>query len=477
MVFNVKAFLVFLSYAYSINLAHGNENANSHQRSITKRNVLSVEERLPNDTSSYLTMTSSNGCVFPFYYNGVPYYDCIYKEPVGGFYGRCSTSYIGKHYTMKDCWVYGEMPELVTYTYENETEPCVFPFTFMGKTYQECSDLFTARSIMAPLTQHGYCSLTTRLDVDRTMRRCQSFDVESSSQNDGQCVFPFWYLGQLQYNCMPGGWCSLTNNFDRDLQSANCPLVGLPTTTAAPTTTVSTNPPPSTMRTYLGGTCILPFRYNNRLYHSCTTDNHSRRRKWCLTRETYLWGNWDLCVVPENEGIVTKKGEKCIFPFSYYGKEWNGCTVETTSGRYFCKTRSGYGYCSVADTDSSLQWIKENGLRINKVPIMYGNPFQRGRKPQCSFPFVRNGKLTASCFSEGNRHLCSTTHNYDRDKKATDCKNNWKYFSHVGVKGCHFPFWYKENYYISPASGFGKDSWCAHDFIYQSGRWHTVHRW
>lgn len=45
-----------------------------------------------------------------------------------------------------------------------------------------------------------------------------------------------------------------------------------------------------------GKCCAFPFRYKGKLYHSCTTDGHKLKKKWCSTTDDYSRDKkWGLC--------------------------------------------------------------------------------------------------------------------------------------------------------------------------------------
>jgi len=98
--------------------------------------------------------------------------------------------------------------------------PCVFPFTYQGVQYNEC---ITVDNNGVP-----WCSLTPDYDSDLEYGNCAP-TLKTTNGNvipGTACVFPFTFNGIqynkciTEYNTIP--WCATTSNYDWDLQWGNC---------------------------------------------------------------------------------------------------------------------------------------------------------------------------------------------------------------------------------------------------------------
>ena len=70
--------------------------------------------------------------------------------------------------------------------------------------------------------------------------------------------------------------------------------------------------------------CIFPFKYNDKMYVECTTDDSDNGRAWCATKVNsdgnVLRGKWGDCgnscgvrsSITINRGIIMKKAERAI---------------------------------------------------------------------------------------------------------------------------------------------------------------------
>ncbi|CAG07487.1 unnamed protein product, partial [Tetraodon nigroviridis] len=161
-----------------------------------------------------------------------------------------------------------------------------------------------------------------------------------------------------------------------------------------------------------GAMCHFPFRFQNKLYNHCTSEGRSDDLPWCATTADYDKDQkYGFC---PSELLYTfggnANGEKCVFPFTFLGKEYDSCTTEgRTDGSRWCATTASYdqdkkyGFCPSRDT-----------------AVIGGN----SDGELCHFPFVFLGKEYDSCTSEGRadgKLWCSTTANYDQDQKWGLC--------------------------------------------------------
>lgn len=163
-----------------------------------------------------------------------------------------------------------------------------------------------------------------------------------------------------------------------------------------------------------GAMCHFPYIFEGKSYTSCTTEGRTDDLPWCATTEDYDRDQkYGFC---PSELLYTfggnANGAECVFPFVFLGEEYDSCTTEGRSDGYrWCATTSNfdkdmkYGFCPSRDT-----------------AVTGGN----SEGEPCHFPFVFLGKTYDSCTSEGRgdgKLWCSTTDNYDDDKKWGFCRD------------------------------------------------------
>ncbi|XP_053103667.1 matrix metalloproteinase-9 [Hemicordylus capensis] len=161
-----------------------------------------------------------------------------------------------------------------------------------------------------------------------------------------------------------------------------------------------------------GATCHFPFVFEGKSYSTCTAEGRQDGLTWCSTTANYdkdkLYG---FC---PNELLFTyggnSKGEKCVFPFVFDGKTYEGCTTE---GR-----QDGYRWCA---TTSNFDRDKKYGFCPNRdTAVIAGNSVGES----CAFPFTFQGQSYSACTADGRQDgklWCATTSNYDTDKKWGLC--------------------------------------------------------
>ncbi|XP_040108571.1 seminal plasma protein BSP-30 kDa-like [Oryx dammah] len=94
--------------------------------------------------------------------------------------------------------------------HEDESPPCVFPFTYGGKKYYKCTSVNSKRE---------WCSLDE--DYVGRWKICSNGDRP-------KCHFPFIYRKKRYFRCTTEGsaygfaWCSLTEFFERDYAWQYC---------------------------------------------------------------------------------------------------------------------------------------------------------------------------------------------------------------------------------------------------------------
>ncbi|XP_037540132.1 matrix metalloproteinase-9 [Nematolebias whitei] len=161
-----------------------------------------------------------------------------------------------------------------------------------------------------------------------------------------------------------------------------------------------------------GAMCHFPFNFDGKSYTSCTTEGRTDNLPWCSTTSDYDRDKkFGFC---PSELLYTFGGNadeaKCVFPFTFLGKEYDSCT---TDGR-----NDGYRWCA---TTSNFDTDKKYGFCPSRDTAVIGG---NSEGEPCHFPFVFLEKEYNSCTSEGRgdrRLWCSTTRNYDEDKKWGLC--------------------------------------------------------
>uniref|UniRef100_A0A8C5ERC0 72 kDa type IV collagenase n=1 Tax=Gouania willdenowi TaxID=441366 RepID=A0A8C5ERC0_GOUWI len=162
-------------------------------------------------------------CKFPFLFMGTEYNSCTPQGRDDGFLW-CSTTY-----NFDEDGKYGFCPHELLFTLGGNAEgaPCKFPFTFQGDKYDSCTtqgrdDGYRWCGTTDDYdrdTQYGFCPETAMSTV--------------GGNSDGNpCVFPFTFLGDTYESCTTSGrsdgkmWCATTKNYDDDRKWGFCPDQG-----------------------------------------------------------------------------------------------------------------------------------------------------------------------------------------------------------------------------------------------------------
>nr|XP_060636643.1 uncharacterized protein LOC132778050 isoform X4 [Anolis sagrei ordinatus] len=348
-------------------------------------------------------------CIFPFTYNGKSYWSCIADGESSGKPWCSLTS----NYNEDPRRIYCNSSEYGGNTGGNS---CVFPFAYKSRTYYTC----TSEDVV---TGHFWCATTGSYDKDKQRSYCA--DTRLVANDHGPCIFPFIYKGKSYSSCTTAGastgklWCSLSRNYDRNPRWTYCD--------------------PSEPRP-----CVFPFIFRGKSYSACTPEGTDDGQLWCATTNNYdRDSKWKACSIQEYEG--NSVGKVCVFPFIYNGTIYNTCTNKNNSdGQFWCATTGNY--------DKDKQWSYCADTRL-------------GPNQPCIFPFTYNGKSYWSCIADGEssgKPWCSLTSNYNEDPRRIYC-NSSEYVGNTGGKSCVFPFAYKSRtFYTCTSEDVATGHfWCA----------------
>uniref|UniRef100_A0A8C7PEE0 Matrix metalloproteinase-9 n=1 Tax=Oncorhynchus mykiss TaxID=8022 RepID=A0A8C7PEE0_ONCMY len=159
-------------------------------------------------------------CHFPFSFEGKEYSTCTTEGRSDNLPWCATTADYGRDKKFGFC------PSELLYTFDGNSngKECVFPFVFLGETYEGCTT--EGRS-----DGYRWCSTTDNFDKDKKYGFCPNRDTAVIGGNsEGEpCQFPFVFLGKKYDSCTSEGrgdgrlWCATTGDFDADTKWGFCP--------------------------------------------------------------------------------------------------------------------------------------------------------------------------------------------------------------------------------------------------------------
>ncbi|XP_025032581.1 uncharacterized protein LOC103062755, partial [Python bivittatus] len=436
-----------------------NDSENNQPWCATTSNYDEVQQWKYCSTQEHGGNSDGKACAFPFAYKNRTFYSCTNEDDEHGNFWCATTG----SYSKDKKWSYCADTRLAA----NSQGPCVFPFTYKGKSYSSCT---TAGSSEGKL----WCSLTSNYDVNPKWTYCKPSESLP-------CTFPFIYNKKSYSACTSDGttdsllWCATTTNYDRDSKWKVCAHEEYE-------------------GNFNGKACVFPFTYNNRIFFTCTTEGTTDWNFWCATTGSYdADKKWSYCA---DTRLNAKPKGPCVFPFLYNGVSYSSCTTAgdsngklwcSLSGNYnvnpiwtycqpseqlpcsfpFTYKKNSYNSCTRDDTTENVLWCAttpdyntNHKWKLCAVQEYEGNSHGQA----CVFPFIYKKRTFYTCTNEDTaygRFWCATTRNYDQDK-------NWSYCADIRLDSkptgpCIFPFIYQGRSYSScTADGDSNGKfWCS----------------
>lgn len=328
-------------------------------------------------------------------------------------------------------------------------EECIFPFWYKGVQYDGCTTVAhnepwcaTKQKGRQKVKAWGncFCPKEHNPEVNTTC---------GGTANGEACVFPFKYRKVNYQSCTvvdhDQPWCATqSGKYKKHGKWGNCECPYQYTIGGR-----------TCGGTAFGASCVFPFMYGDIQYYGCTSVDHDQL--WCATQsgDEYEWGNCNCSTSSVSEFVPrtcggTANGSACVFPFTYEGMVYNGCTTFDATDLW-CATQSGdvgahdqWGFCQCAEVNSTC------GSDNTVSPFGYG----------CQFPFIHESVAYYDCIDSSS--WCVT------DSEAGTqgyCNCLPSYFptcgGTAGGDSCAFPFIYDGIKYYGCTDAGHDQLWCA----------------
>ncbi|MGH0148105.1 UNVERIFIED_CONTAM: hypothetical protein FKN15_047439 [Acipenser sinensis] len=162
-------------------------------------------------------------CKFPFLFMGKEYNTCTAEGRDDGFLW-CSTTY-----NFDDDAKYGFCPHELLFTLGGNAEgaACKFPFNFQGTKYESCTTEGRTDGYRWCGTTEDYDKDKTYGFCPET-----AMSTVGGNADGSPCVYPFTFLGKTYDSCTSEGrsdgkmWCATTSSYDDDRKWGFCPDQG-----------------------------------------------------------------------------------------------------------------------------------------------------------------------------------------------------------------------------------------------------------
>ncbi|XP_078678961.1 uncharacterized protein LOC144914681 isoform X4 [Branchiostoma floridae x Branchiostoma belcheri] len=317
-------------------------------------------------------------CASPFVFENAVFFGCT---TLGGTEPWCALTPIYQ----KGLWKYCDDDDITDKrsTAKIETKDCgrrgccSFPFEYRGKLYDGCKTTFGMRpwcsmdriysgkwkfctakdnqmaedykrekAAKEMQIQRGGHEALAQKEKEKTRDQQEDTSIPKDiptlggTANGAQCALPFTYYGRTYNNCTTfrskQPWCSTTEKYIG--KWGLCVFITEEQKEKVVYTTGGT--------VIAGSRCHFPFLYRGQVYTDCTSTLHGT--PWCSTDQAYQ-GHWGECV-PDVDNIVgssmtespteADEASECVFPFTYNGVVYYGCTT----------LNADYAWCSLTET-------------------------------------------------------------------------------------------------------------------------------
>ncbi|CAH1255094.1 ELSPBP1 [Branchiostoma lanceolatum] len=166
---------------------------------------------------------------------------------------------------------------------------CALPFTYYGKTYNNCTTLRSKQPWCSTTEKYagrwGLCVFITGEQKGKVVYTTGGTAIEGS-----RCHFPFLYRGRVYTDCTSTlhgtPWCSTDEKYQGYWGECVPDVDNI----------VDNSMTESSIEAEETSECVIPFIYNGVVYYGCTSLNADYA--WCSLTEKYF-GQWKMCTGDE----------------------------------------------------------------------------------------------------------------------------------------------------------------------------------